>query len=256
MMFVEGRIADFVVIIGTFVVTYIFLWRGDKGHVPKLRKIAGLERIEELVGRCVELDKPIHVVTGTYGGLIEKEAATNLAGLSVLGYVTRLAARFGGKVIFSTSLPEVSMAAEDIMRTSYAAEGKPDIKPDNRYTPGQAFYFKAQEVFYLEGAAAQVVIGLVSADCLYYTSAARDVGAIQVAGTTSMSQTPVLVATCDYTLLGDEVLAAGAITSQDDAQIATIAGLDVIKYLSMLIAVLGIILTTLGSSWISDALNM
>jgi hypothetical protein len=236
--------------------TYIYLARADRGHVPRIRTIAGLEMIPEVVGRCVEMNKPIHCTTGSYGGLIEKEAATNLAGLAVLGYVCRLASKLGAHVIFTAHLPEVYVAAQDIMQSSFAAEGHPELTPDNRYLPGSSYYSGTMSAFYEEGAAGNVAIGLVSADCYYWTTAARDVGAIQVCGTDSMSQTPVLVTQCDYVLLGDECHAAGAITSGDDAQISSLVGLDYAKYSMMIVTVIGIILTTLNISTLNDWLKL
>jgi hypothetical protein len=71
-----------------------------------------------------------------------------------------------------------------------------------------------------------------------------------------MSQTPVLVTQCDYVLLGDECHAAGAITSQDDAQISSLVGLDIAKYSMMVVTVIGIILTTMNISTFNDLLKM
>jgi hypothetical protein len=246
LVFDEGKIVQFIVAIGTFAATYLFLWRADRGNVPSVRKIAGLEMIPEVVGRCVEMNRPIHVTTGSYGGLIEKEAAVNLAGLAVLGYVSRLSAKLGAHVIFNAKLTEVYAAAQDIMATSFAAEGHPELVPDNRYLPGVAYNVGTMATFYEEGAAGNIAIGLVSSDCYYWTTAARDVGAIQVCGTDSMSQTPVLVTQCDYVLLGDECLAAGALTSGDDAQIASLVGLDMSKYAIFFVTLIGTILSTLN----------
>jgi hypothetical protein len=256
LVFQEGKIVQFLVALGTFAGTYLYLYRADRGHVPKVRRIAGLDMIPEVVGRCVEMNKPIHVTTGSYGGLIEKEAATNLAGLAVLGYVCRLAAKLGAHVIFTAKLPEMFVAAQDIMRTSFAAEGHPELEPDNRFLPGSSYQVGTMSAFYEDGSAGNVAIGLVSADCYYWTTAARDVGAIQVCGTDSMSQTPVLVTQCDYVLLGDECHAAGAITSGDDSQVACLVGLDLSKYAFLGISILGIVLTTAGSSLLNDLLKM
>jgi hypothetical protein len=250
-----GKIAEFAAMLGTMITCYIYLWRADRGLVPKIRKITGLEMIPELVGRCVEMDKPIHCTTGTYGGLIEKEASVNLAGLSVMGYVCRIAAKLGARVIFSARLPEIYAAGRDIMKTSYTAEGHPEIEPDARYLPGSSFMVGTMSVFYSEGAAANVAIGLVTADCYYWTGAARDVGAIQVCGTDSFTQAPVLVTNCDYVLLGDECVAAGAITSGNPSQIAGLVGLDIAKQSMLIVLLLGVLTTTAGISTILDILN-
>ena len=43
-------------------------------------------------------------------------------------------------------------------------------------------------------------------------------GAISISGMTSIAQLPFLVAACDYTLIGDEMLVAGAYLAQDPVE--------------------------------------
>lgn len=255
-MFASGKIAQFILLVSTMLVSYIYLWRADKGIVPYIRKIAALESIPEIIGRCVEMDKPVFMTTGSYGGLIEKEAATNLAGLAVLGHVARLCAKFGCHLTFVCNKPEIFTVAQDVMTTSYLAEGQPDLEVDNRFLPtGGAFNTACMKVFYEDGAQGSIIIGLISSDAYFYTTAALDVGALQIGGTTSMSQTPLLVTQCNYVMLGDECIAAGAITSEDNAQISTLVGLDWLKIAMIVLVLLGSILATLNidvlMNWVS-----
>jgi hypothetical protein len=67
---------------------------------------------------------------------------------------------------------------------------------------------------------------------------------------------PFFVVACDYTLLGDELYAAGAYLSQDAVQMASIAGQDVGKYLAMILLLVGLILSAAGSDWLVNILKL
>ena len=73
------------------------------------------------------------------------------------------------------------------------------------------------------------------------------IGAIQVAGTAMPSQLPFFVASCDYTLIGEEFFAASAYLSNDPLQIGSLKGQDWGKFVSMLVLIFGIMLVTLIS---------
>jgi hypothetical protein len=55
------------------------------------------------------------------------------------------------------------------------------------------------------------------------------VGAIQIAGTAETSQLPFFVASCDYTLIGEEFFAASAYLSGEPDQLGTLRGQDIAK---------------------------
>ena len=61
----------------------LYLSRTGKAH-PKIRKIAGLEAIEEAVGRATEMGRPIAYTTGL-GGIRDQVYYQTVAGLSILG---------------------------------------------------------------------------------------------------------------------------------------------------------------------------
>ena len=61
------------------------------------------------------------------------------------------------------------------------------------------------------------------------------------------SQLPFFVASCDYTLIGEEFFAASAYLSDDPLQIGSLKGQDYGKFMSVLILVVGIMFATLFS---------
>ena len=255
-MIVQGRIAAFVILILIMGIVYIFLKRAEGEYEPKLRTIQVLEVIPEAIGRCVELDKALHYTVGAYGGLVEKEAATNIAGLSILGYVARLAAERNCRVIHTTSKGEIWPVAQEIMKSAYAAAGKPDYPIDNRFLPGYGYNTQNMQMLYSGVVGAHMMIGLLTTEALYQGTAAATAGCIQIGGTTSMSKTPILVAVFDYVMLGDELFAAGAITSGNKSQMATLNGLDLGKGIVLVFSLLASLALIAGSDFLLNLLSM
>jgi hypothetical protein len=69
-----------------------------------------------------------------------------------------------------------------------------------------------------------------------------------------MAQIPFFVAACDYTLIGEELYAAGAYLSQDKVKMGSIGGQDIVKAATMVLVLLGALMATAGSSALSDLL--
>ena len=84
---VAGRQATFLLLLIFSLAILFFIYRAKKGRLPSFRKIAGLDAIQEAVGRATEMGRPVHFTTGM-GFLVQGgEAAQTLAGISVLGYI-------------------------------------------------------------------------------------------------------------------------------------------------------------------------
>jgi hypothetical protein len=95
-----------------------------------------------------------------------------------------------------------------------------------------------------EEPAACIYMGGFYAESLILAETGNHIGAIQVAGTAMPSQLPFFVASCDYTLIGEEFFAASAYLSGDPLQIGSLKGQDYGKFLSVLVLLLGIFLAT------------
>jgi hypothetical protein len=79
---------------------------------------------------------------------------------------------------------------------------------------------------------------------------------MQVGGTARMYQLPFFAAVCDYTLLGEEVFAAGAYVSGDPMQVGTIGAQDWYKIVGFILAIVGALLATAGVTVIGDLLSL
>ena len=248
----------FILVLGFIALFYILTTKKDK--LPKVRPIAGLEAIKELVGRAVEMGKPVHFTPGwTSGSLYSLEAIDVIAGMSVLRHLARMVAEYKGRIIVSLSSAELLPMTEEIVRSGFMSAGRPEAyRPEDiRFLSDQQWAYSSGVLGILtrEQVASNVMVGPFKAEAVLFAEAAFVAGAIQVAGTASVYQTPFFVACCDYVIIGEEVYAAGAYLSGDIRQLGSIRGADVCKTLVIVIMIVGVILSLLGIPIVSQFLN-
>lgn len=214
---------------------------------PHIRRMAGLDAIDEAVGRATEMGKPIHFAPGI-GDVAADVAPQTFAGLEVLGYVTELTARYNTELIVTIRQPNVFPLAQEIVRQGYITAGRPDMFQEDtvQFLSSEQFAYAAgvMGIMVRRQVAANIMMGAFWAESLLFAEAGAQLGAIQVAGTAAMGQIPFFVAACDYTLIGEELYAAGAYLSQDKVKLGSIAGQDIIKGMTMALILLGSILAT------------
>lgn len=217
------------------------------GAIPKVRRIAGLEAVDEVVGRATEMGRPVLYSPG----IGDLTSADTLASFNVLGHVAKLIAKYDARMIVCNRTPSVQPITESVVRAAYFEVGKPDAYRDDdvRFLTDDQFGYAAGVVGIMnrEGVAALVLVGLFYAESLVFAEAGNIAGAIQVAATSSTSQTPFFVVACDYCLIGEEIYVAGAYLGQDRVRLATIVVQDWGKQFTLIIIVLGVIAATIGS---------
>ena len=94
--------------------------------------------------------------------------------------------------------------------------------------------------------ASNILIGPFYMESLMLAEAVFQVGSIQIAGTARMYQPPFFVAACDYSLLGEEMYAAGAYIGQDAIRLNSIKAIDWAKIAFLVVIAVGSILETAG----------
>jgi len=249
-MFAAGRIAQFALLILFFVFTGLGIWLGRKGKKFEVRKLAALDALEEGVGRAAEMGRPVHFNPGWYS-LDSVEAPQTVAALSVFDRLAHLCARYNVPVIVTLIRPDVIPVVDGLLRNAATAEGRPEIyKAENiRFlSPEQFAYFGGvAEIFAREKPATSVLMGGYMAYSLLVAELGYRYGAFQVAGTASWHQIPFFVAACDYSLIGEELFAAGAYLSKDATLLGGLFGQDVCKLTCVAYVVVATVLWLLGS---------
>ncbi len=248
MMIIAGRVTLLVTILllGVIVVAGINMSKSGK-WTPKIRRLAGLDAVEEAVGRATEMGAPVHFSPGI-GGITDQIAPQTFAGLEVLRYVTELTAKYNTEIIVTIRQPTVFPLAQEIVRQGYITAGRPDMFQEDtvQFLSSEQFAYAAGVlgIFNRRKVAANIMMGAFWAESLLFAEGGAQVGAIQVAGTASMAQLPFFVAACDYCLLGEELYAAGAYLSQDKVKLGSIGAQDIAKAITMVILLVGSLLAT------------
>lgn len=259
MTVIAGRASLLVTLLVLGVIVYRGITLSTTGKwTPKIRRLAGLDAVEEAVGRATEMGAPVHFSPGI-GGITDDSAPQTFAGLEVLAYVTQLTAKYNTEIIATIRTANVFPLAQEIVRQSYLAAGRPDMFQEDtvRFLSSEQFAYAAavMGIMNRHKVAANLMMGAFWAESLLFAEAGAQVGAIQVAGTANMAQLPFFVAACDYCLLGEELYAAGAYLSQDKVKLGSIGAQDIAKAITMVILLIGSLLATANISIVNDLLS-
>ncbi|MCL2498237.1 MAG: hypothetical protein FWF06_06480 [Symbiobacteriaceae bacterium] len=233
---------------------WIFKARGNS-PLRKLRRIAGLDAIDEAIGRCTEMGRPVLYNLGMDG-----LSSSTFASLAILSYVAIRVVRYDTRMITVTRYASVLPVAENTVRQSYVEGGKPDgfRIEDVRFLTSDQFGFASGilGITVRESVAANLMFGYYYAESLIFAEAGFESGAIQIAGTNNNSQTPFFIPACDYCLLGEELFAASAYLSKDRIRTATLVAQDLGKLFIAVLMGLGVIFTTFGSNVIQNLMTL
>lgn len=248
----------FLVLIILLTAGYLFMAEARGGRSYPVRKIPAFDAIEEAVARSVEMGKPVHMTFG-FGTISSSMAPQYVAGLGVLSHVARLCGKYGAKLIATLGVPEVIATTEEIVREGYYSAGRPELFDpayNVRYLTDQQFAYASavQATLIRENVGANIVVGPFYAESLIFMEAGNMVNAFQIAGTARETQVPFFVLVADYSFIGEEIFAAGALASGDKEVLASIRGQDIGKLISIILIVIGVILL-LGGLKLVDYIN-
>jgi hypothetical protein len=231
-----------------FAMVLVFTRMAQKGVPLFVRRIGGLNAVEEAVGRATEMGRPVLYVPG----IAEIDDIQTIASLTILSHVAKITARYETPIIVPTARSVVMSAAEEIVKEAHAEAGHPDTyNPDNiRYLSDAQFAFAAavNGIMLREKPAANLYLGAFWAESLLLAETGFEAGAIQVAGTANVSQLPFFVTACDFTLLGEELYAASAYLSREPKLLGGLKGSDWMKVVSIGLMVAGIVANLLGAT--------
>jgi hypothetical protein len=246
----------------SFIVTVLFtalilgsIQAARSGKPLYIRRIAGLNAVDEAIGRATELGRKVIYVPG----INSVSDIQTIASLAILGHVARASARYGTDLDCPNRDPLTFVSARETVRSAFLAEGRPDLFREemvNYVTYDQFAYTAAVSGRMVrERPAANFLIGHFFAESLILAETGQSTGAIQIAGTADPSQLPFFVAACDYTLIGEELYAAGAYLSREPVLLGSIRGQDIAKALLLLFGIVGIVAATLGNNWFASVLR-
>ncbi len=217
-----------------------------------LRRIPGLDAVDEAVGRATEMGRPVLYLTGSgeLGGGGDPSSLATIAATVILGEVAKRVAAYGADLKVPHRAPIVMAICQEMVRESYLAAGRPDAYKDDCnffITRDQFAYTAAVDGMMLrERPAANFFMGYYYAESLLLAETGATTGAIQIAGTDAEHQLPFFVTTCDYTLIGEELYAASAYLSREPALVGTLRAQDIGKGILLGVMLSSTVLLTLG----------
>jgi Domain of unknown function (DUF6754) len=220
-----------------------FIRRARQGIHLFIRKIAGLEAVDEAVGRATEMGRPLLYVPGT--GYIEY--ISTVASLNLLGEVAKKTAEYGTAIRCPIRDPIVFTVCREVVKGSYMAAGRPDA-----YDSDSVFFLVENALAYA-GAVSGIIVreqpavnffmGYFGGESLILAETGASTGAIQIAGTDQTTQLPFFVVACDYTLIGEELYAASAYIAREPLMLGALKGQDYSKFIIFTLLILGTLIS-------------
>ncbi|MCX6841705.1 MAG: hypothetical protein NTX53_05430 [candidate division WOR-3 bacterium] len=247
-VFNTARVNILIAMLVFFVLVIYFIETAKRGKSLFVRRIAGLDAVEEAVGRATEMGKPIIYVPGL-GSIAD---IATIASLNILGEVAKKVAQYDSALLVPNKDPIVYTVAREMVKESYAKAGRPDaFKPDSVFfiTDQQFAYAAAVDgLMVREKPATNFFLGTFFAESLILAETGAQTGAIQIAGTDSVFQLPFFITACDYTLIGEELYAASAYLSREPLLLGSLKAQDYGKLLILIVVVLGSALLLLSKT--------
>jgi hypothetical protein len=246
--FHTGRINMLVAIV---IISFLILWfirQAKSGKELYIRPIAGLEAVDDAVGRATEMGKPIMYIPG----IMDMDNMQTIASVIILGRVARKAAQYETTLLVPCCRSIVMSAAQETVKEAYFDAGRPDAFNADKinYLTDDQFGYAAgvNGMMLREKPGAIFYMGAFYAESLILAETGHSTGAIQIAGTAMPSQLPFFVTACDYTLIGEELFAASAYLSKEPLLLGSLKGQDMGKAILIAILVGGVILVSFGFS--------
>lgn len=224
-----------------------FIYQAKGGKKLFIRKIAGLEAIDDAVGRATEMGRPVLFIPG----IRDMDDVQTIAGITILGRVARTIAEYDIKINMPVSRSIVMTTARETIKEAYASAGRIDEYSDDfvYYLTDEQFGYVAavDGIMVRDRPATCFYMGSFFAESLIFAETGNSIGAIQIAGTAMPAQLPFFFAACDYTLIGEELFAASAYLSGEPKQLGSLKGQDVGKFIAMIAIFLGVFAATMYS---------
>jgi hypothetical protein len=245
------------ILLSAFVLFYISKARAGKELF--IRRIAGLEAVQEAVGRATEMGKPVLFVPG----ISDVDDIQTIAALTILGRVATMVAEYDAQLLVPCSRSLVMSTAQEVVKEAYLEAGRPEgyQRENIRYLTDDQFGFVAgvDGIMLRDKPAANFYLGTFYAESLILAETGHAIGAIQIAGTAMPSQLPFFIAACDYTLIGEELFAASAYLSREPRLLGSLLGQDWGKVVILIFIIAGIVtafLAQLGIEVLGRSINL
>jgi len=175
-------------------------------------------------------------VTGTTSSTTVYEMT---AGYAIIGYAARQCAKTGATPFVPLyQSPEYFTMYQNILETAYAAEGQSEAyRPDFVRQIALSYSSSFNEMVVIAGLLQREKIGATAwfGDVMSINSVLADIDGISIQGTGATSNICIVGLLCDYSFLGEELIAASCYIAPEPNALATLRGMDVCKLTSVIL---------------------
>jgi hypothetical protein len=227
-----------------------FIRAARAGRKLYIRPLAGIEAVDEAIGRATEMGKPILYLLGS----ATASGIATIASYAILARVARKTAEYKTRLMVPTKDPVVMTVAQETVKAAYSEAGHPDAYQDDMvfYITSMQFAFVAavSGIMLRERPATNFYMGSFYAESLILAETGNAAGSIQISGTDRVAQIPFFVVATDYTLIGEEFFAASAYLGKDPLLLGPLKAQDYAKAILIGALLAGVITVSLGWDWV------
>lgn len=233
-------------------ITLYFIRRAKGGAELYIRPLAGIDAVDEAIGRATEMGKPLLYILG----LGSAADIATIASFTILGRVAKKVAEYQSSLIVPCYDPIVMTIAQETVKTAYYDAGRPDAYKDDIVFFVSNFQFAyvgaVNGIMVRDKPATNFYMGKFYAESLLMAETGSAAGSVQIAGTDEVTQIPFFVVACDYTLIGEELYAASAYLGREPVLLGSLKAQDYAKALVIICTILGVLAAVFGFDWFVD----
>ena len=214
-----------------------------------LRVIQAFSHFRREIELSVEAGKRLHLSLGR-GNIHDLQGGAAFIGLTILDRCAREASNSDRPPVSTSGDGVVTILSQDTLQYTYRS-----LSTEQRYDPANARLTGLTPLAYAAGAmpviqdehvSANLFAGHFGPEVALLTEAGERSHSLTVVGSDSLPAQAVLYATSDEPLLGEELYAAGAYLGAGTAHTASLYMQDILRWVLVVIMVLGAILKLLG----------
>lgn len=245
MIFIPGRTVWIILMLIAILSIVLSDWMG-KNNIPyKIRSIGAISAVDEAIARCAEMGRPALVSLGKRN----VRHRDSVAAIPLLSHVATKCAELGAELITGVCAPDWQPLAEAIVEEAYRTAGHAEeYNPENvRFISpkGYAYATGLLGIVNREKVATTFLFGGYGGEQLIISEGSGALGSMVLSVNAIHSQTYALMLSADYACIGEEGYAASAYLGDEGQRINLLAS-DVMKGISLVYSVLGIILSYAG----------
>ena len=242
-------LVSLVIILIFFGLIVILAVAGREDSGIKLRQIPAFSKIRRAIELTVEAGSRLHISIGR-GTITGPESAAAFVGLSMLEKITTSASTGDNPPAVTAGDPALTILAQDTLKSSYQEIGLivQYWRTSSQLTGVSPFSFAAGAIPIARDkkSSTSILIGNFGIEVALLTDGCERSGNMTLGGTDDMSAQAVLYATANEPLIGEELFAGGAYLDAGPFHTASLRAQDVVRWLLVIVILIGILLNVLG----------